>query len=315
VTAGARAVRGRGRLLALAVTGLVLISVTGSAEVDGATSSRFVFTQATSNGFASFVYTASDIGRNKRRVSTRRAVGRPSVAPDGRRVAFAGPRGDDSDGRYGIWVAGINGGALRRITSPPYGDFDPAWSPDGRWIAFTRSTRGNLNSPCCMLGKVSTDGRRITRIINHTLGGSWPSWSPDSRNLVYAGRGGVWMIRADGARARLLVRGAVTQPAWSPSGHRIAVVQQTAANRARIVTVRSTGGGAQVVADPGGLVETPVWSPDGKALYFTRYRGLGDDGRTSAEVYRAAGGKLTRVIRYSTPLYGIDHWGRAPAGG
>ena len=93
------------------------------------------------------------------------------------------------------------------------------------------------------------------------------------------------------------------------------MVQQTSASRSRIVTVRSTGGGAQVVADPGGLVETPVWSPDGTALYFTRYRGLGDDGRTSADVYRTAGGKLTRMIRYATPLYGIDHWGPRPAGG
>ncbi len=284
----------------------------GGSQAASAPTERLVFTQSPDHGFAYYVYTTAPGGGTRRRVSGRRAVGRPSVSADGTRAAFAGPVHDDSDGRYGIWVVGIGGGALRLVTSPGYGDLDPAWSPDGRWIAFTRSTRGNLNSPCCLLGKVSTDGRRTLRLLNNTGGGSWPSWSPDSRNLVFAGPGGVRMVRADGARAHLLVRGKVTQPAWAPNGNRVAVVQRTAAGRSRIVTVDSTGGRPRVVADPGGMVETPAWSRDSRTLWFIRYTGLGDDGRRTAEVWRVQRGRAARVFAFGTPLFGLGHWGPHP---
>jgi Tol biopolymer transport system component len=299
----------RTRLLTVALVATLLVAAGGSETVLGATPGRFVFTQSLDGGFSSYVFTASEIGRNRRRIVRRRAIGRPSVSPDGSRVAFSGPLTDDSDGRYAIWVVHVGGAQLRRVTLPAVADMDPAWSPDGRWIAFTRTNRANLQSPCCVLARISTDGRRTVRTIAHTSGGSWPTWSLDSRSLAFAGRGGIWTVRADGTGARLIVRGSVTQPAWSPDGKRIAVVQATAGGRARIVSVRSTGGDARTVADPGGLVETPSWSVDGRAVYFTRYNGLGDEGRRSAEVWRAGGGRLTRMIRYRTPLFGIDHWG------
>jgi Tol biopolymer transport system component len=300
--------RPRRAALALAVAALLPATVAGSAAVS-APSERLVFTQSPDHGFAYYIYTTSLDGDGRRRVSTRRAVGRPSVSADGTRVAFAGPARDDSDGRYGVWVVGVDGGGLRLVTAPTYGDLDPAWSPDGRWIAFTRSTRGNLNSPCCLLGKVSTDGGRTVRLINHTGGGSWPSWSPDSRNLVFAGPGGVRMVRADGASAHLLVRGSVTQPAWAPNGNRVAVVQRTGASRSRIITVDSTGGGAKVAADPGGMVETPTWSPDSRSLSFVRYTGLGDDARRTAEVWRVRDGHAAKLFAFSTPLFGLGQWG------
>jgi TolB protein len=289
---------------------LVLVAGLSGSEAMSAPSERMVFTQSPDNGFSYYVYTSAPNGKSRRRISTRRAVGRPSMSADGTRLAFAGPLSDDSNGRYSLYVVGVNGGSLRRITAPTYGDMDPAWSPDGRWIAYSRSTRGNLNSPCCMLGKISTDGRRRSKLINGTSGGTWPSWSPDSRNLVFAGPGGVRMVRADGARPHLLVRGAVTQPAWSPSGHRVAVVQRTGANRSRIITVNSTGGGTKVAADPGGMVETPTWSPDGRSIFFVRFTGLGDDGRRSASVWRVRDGHAAKLFGFSTPLYGLDHWGQ-----
>jgi Tol biopolymer transport system component len=306
-----RAVRIR-RAAVQGTAAMVLLAGLSGSEAMSAPSERMVFTQSPDNGFSYYVYTTAPTGGARRRISTRRAVGRPSVSADGTRVAFAGPRTDDSDGRYSIYVVGVNGSGLRRVTAATYGDMDPAWSPNGRWIAFSRSTRGNLNSPCCLLGKVSTDGRRTTRLINHTGGGTWPSWSPDSRNLVFAGPGGVRLVRADGAGGRLLVRGSMTQPAWSPSGHRIALVQRTSPSRSRILTVNSTGGAVKVAADPGGMVETPTWSPDSRSIFFIQYTGLGDDGRRTASVWRIRDGRAARLFRFATPLYGLDHWGPRP---
>ena len=302
-------------LALLLASSLAAVGLAASGPVSGAAApSRLVFVQSLDRGFSFHVFTAGEAGERRRRVSTRRAVGRPSVSPEGGRIAFAGPLTDDSDGRYALYVVDVRGTGLRRITAPVYADLDPAWSPDGRWIAFSRSTRGNLNRPCCVLGMISTDGRRRIRLLANTGGGTHPAWSPDSRQLAFTGMGGIWVVRSDGSRPRLLVRGRASQPAWSPDGQRIAFVQHLSETRSRIVTVASTGGQARVVENMTGLVEAPVWGPDSRTLWFVYYHGLGDEGRTDAAVWRASGGRVVRLFRYPTPLYGLNHWGpTAPA--
>ena len=255
-----------------------------------------MFTQSTNNGFSYHVYTAAPNGASRRKVSSRRAVGRPSMSADGTRLAFAGPLTDDSNGRYSLYVVGVNGGSLRRITGPTYADMDPAWSPDGRWIAFSRLTRGNLNSPCCMLGKISTDGRRTTRLINNTTGGTWPSWSPDSRNLVFAGPGAA---HDPGRRGQALPAGARQRDpaglvAERPPGRRRAAHRgQPLPHRDRQLHRRRDQGRRR----PCGMVETPAWSPDSRSIFFVQFTGLGDDGRRAASVAgaRRPGGQAVRL--------------------
>jgi len=67
----------------------------------------------------------------------------PSFSPDGDHVAFAwnGPKQDNFD----IYVQQIGAGPPLRLTTDPRNDYNPVWSPDGRWIAFLRSE--SLGSP------------------------------------------------------------------------------------------------------------------------------------------------------------------------
>src|SRR5207237_1995335 len=66
----------------------------------------------------------------------------PSFSPDGNQVAFTwtGPKQDNPD----IYVQQIGSGSPLRLTRDPRADFNPVWSPDGRWIAFLR---GNAARP------------------------------------------------------------------------------------------------------------------------------------------------------------------------
>jgi len=76
-------------------------------------------------------------GTGVRRLTPRRLnAGHPSWSPDGRRIVFNSNIGQPN-GR--IWVIGRRGHGLRKLTSGPDGveDFEPAFSPDGRFIAFT----------------------------------------------------------------------------------------------------------------------------------------------------------------------------------
>ena len=71
-------------------------------------------------------------------------VSSPAVSPDGRQVAFV-VRETDYDankGRTDIWLAGVDGSSVRRLTSSPEADSDPQWSSDGRWVYFASTRSG-----------------------------------------------------------------------------------------------------------------------------------------------------------------------------
>ena len=77
-----------------------------------------------------------------------RSVGRPAVSPDGRHIAFTVSRADTdaNKGRSQLWVAPADGSEPPRpLTEGVKGDAEPAWSPDGRLLAFT-SHRGEKES-------------------------------------------------------------------------------------------------------------------------------------------------------------------------
>ena len=65
----------------------------------------------------------------------------PAWSPDGRKIAFASDRDDNSE----IYVMNADGSGQRNLTRNPAFDADPAWSPDGRSIAFRSTRDGNTD--------------------------------------------------------------------------------------------------------------------------------------------------------------------------
>ena len=148
----------------------------------------------------------------------------PRWSPDGRRIAFLSNR----EGSDRIYVMNADGSRTERATGGPdlppdarpdsaEQEMDPAWSPDGRLIAYTLRTRAGTSSI-----HVTDPVSGTWRGLSDGKGKDWmPAWSPDGRDIAFASeRGGdvdLYRMRADGSRVTRLTsaRGADWLPRWA----------------------------------------------------------------------------------------------------
>jgi serine/threonine protein kinase len=197
----------------------------------------------------------------------------PSLSPDGRTIVYA----RSIAGRSHLFSQSpIRGAeALDLTADSPADDTQPSFSPDGRRIAF-RSERDGGG-----IFLLPAQGGPVRRLTDF---GFNPGWSPDGREIVcdtasiaspQVRRTSSEAFRVDiatGVRRRI-APGDAAQPSWSPHGKRIAywgLVPQT--GQRVIWTVEAAGGGAIPVVEDSHLNWNPVWSPDGRYLYFTSDR-------------------------------------------
>lgn len=176
----------------------------------------------------------------------------------------------------------------------------PAWSPDGKAIAFTvdRSERyGSGAFPKTDIFLVRADGTGLRRLTRDGLSMS-PVWSPDGRTIVYARRTEMeepesleaflrmsvtlWTMTAEGEQRRPIfdpVDGRIDTPrGWSPDGSRFLFTREPVAlpgagarvvRRPAIYVVDADGSGLAKIAERG---SDPAWSPDGSQIVFASDR-------------------------------------------
>ncbi|HEY2293110.1 MAG TPA: protein kinase [Thermoanaerobaculia bacterium] len=195
----------------------------------------------------------------------------PSLSPDGSLFVFARKLGD----RSRLFLQQVGGGtALDLLPDSFAGDSQPAFSPDGRQIAFRSERDGG---GIFVMGLMGESVRRVTDF------GFNPAWSPDGREILCATEGidnplvrrhpsAVYRISLATGQRRLVSRGDAVQPSWSPHGFRIAYWGLSPSGERMIWTLPAAGG-RPVQATAGKSIDwNPVWSPDGRFLYFASDR-------------------------------------------
>jgi serine/threonine protein kinase len=109
----------------------------------------------------------------------------PSFSPDGNHIAFSwtGSQRDNPD----IYVQQIGAGSPLRITTEPSNEYNPAWSPDGRWIAFLRSRTEAGQNDLLLIPPLGGPQRKVAEIRLRDAAYVIPphiAWCPDSSCLV-----------------------------------------------------------------------------------------------------------------------------------
>src|SRR3712207_1590126 len=119
-------------------------------------------------------------------LSLLRVPGAPAVSPDGRTAVVAVTRLDlDADEyRSQLWTVPTDGSAPARPLTHGHQDSAPAFSPDGRWIAFLSAEPEGRPQ----LHVMAAAGGAPRKLTDHHLGAGAPVWAPDSRRLAYTAR-------------------------------------------------------------------------------------------------------------------------------
>jgi len=182
-------------------------------------------------------------------------------------LTFVALNGQQAD----VVIAG-SGNTATRLTADGALNDRPAWSPDGKRLAFSSARDGSVD-----IFVTAADSHGTVNITRNPAWDDYPTWSPDGNKIAFSSnRDGpykIYIMNADGSGVRRLTSGDSwdTTPAWSPDGTKIAFVSDRSGTF-QIYTVDVDGSNLRQLTNYPNLNAFPSWSPDGKQIVYQSYQ-------------------------------------------
>jgi Tol biopolymer transport system component/predicted Ser/Thr protein kinase len=218
-------------------------------------------------------------------------VARGAISPDGNTVAV--DREDPQTRIWDIWLHDVGRGAASRFTFGPISNEFPVWSPDGGRIAFY-SSRDGVTHPFQKATSATARDEVLSKPLGEPPGATFvDDWSRDGRYLILSvvnpkTKSDLWVMPTFGDRKPFPYLQTGFNETWaqlSPNGQWAAYTSDESKRNEIYVQTFPTPGGKWQASTNGG--SRPVWSRDGKELYF-----LGADGKLMAVEVAGGGAKF-----------------------
>jgi serine/threonine protein kinase/Tol biopolymer transport system component len=230
----------------------------------------------------------------------------PSWSPDGKRLVFVSPCKERLDiaqpplANTSLHIINADGSNQIDLPTAPGGDFDPAWSPDGKHIAFTSLRDGYMQ-----IYSINVLDQSVTRLTNTTsdVDTRQPAWSPFNNLIAYAEKRydayQIWVMSDMGQSPQQVVRSGPTlwdyRPTWSTDGKLILFNERNASGYtlpwalAIPYEKRGTDAAYKLPFEPW-PVENIHFSPDGTLVIFE-----GVSGETNDDIFYATASGENRI--------------------
>jgi TolB protein len=174
---------------------------------------------------------------------------------------------------YQLQIADVDGARAQTILRSKEPIMSPAWSGDGRYLAYVSF---ESKKPVVWVQDLAT-GRR-SAVANFKGSNSAPAWSPDGHTLAVvlttSGNSEIYLVNASGgAPRRLTYSGSIdTEPSWTPDGARLLFVSDRSGGP-QIYSMASSGGEAKRLTWQGSYNVSPRVSPDGQQFTYIQRAG------------------------------------------